>query len=137
MSSFLARRLPTASASLARSFSASARRDIAKMTIVGNLAATPEIKATSTGREILEYAVASNSGPRDKQTTSWFKVASFIEEGPRRDYLASLPKGTTVYVEGDAVMNSYEDAEGQKRSSLSIYQRDLQVLRRPREQSSE
>lgn len=91
--SFLTRRATAAAPSLARAFSATARRDIAKITLVGNLAATPEVKATSTGREIVEYAVASNSGPRDNRTTSWFRVAAFIEEGPRRDFLTSLPKG--------------------------------------------
>ncbi|KAI1374972.1 nucleic acid-binding protein [Hypoxylon crocopeplum] len=129
--SFLTRRATAAAPGLARAFSASARRDIAKITLVGNLAATPELKATSTGRDIIEYAVASNSGPRDNRQTSWFKVAAFIEEGPRRDFLTSLPKGATVYVEGDALMNSYTDAEGKPRSSLSIYQKNIEVLRRP------
>ncbi|KAI8624386.1 nucleic acid-binding protein [Xylariaceae sp. FL1651] len=135
--SFLARRLNTtvtAPSSLlsgaSRAFSASARRDIAKITLVGNLAATPELKATSTGREVIEYAVASSDGPRDNRHTSWFKVATFAEDGPRRDYLTSLPKGSTVFVEGDAVMNTYTDADGKTRSSLSIYQRNLEVLRR-------
>lgn len=91
--SFLARRATAAAPSLARAFSASARRDIAKITLVGNLAASPEVRPTSTGREILEYSVASNSGPKDNRQTSWFKVAAFIEEGPRRDFLTSLPKG--------------------------------------------
>ncbi|KAI1406673.1 nucleic acid-binding protein [Hypoxylon fuscum] len=129
--SFLARRATAAAPSLARAFSASARRDIAKITLVGNLAATPELKATSTGRDIIEYAVASNSGPRDNRQTSWFRVAAFVEEGPRRDFLTSLPKGATVYVEGDAQMNSYTDAEGKPRSALSIYQKNIEVLRRP------
>ncbi|KAI1102983.1 nucleic acid-binding protein [Jackrogersella minutella] len=129
--SFLARRLIATAPSLARSFSASARRDIAKITLVGNLAATPEVRATSTGQELVEYAVASNSGPKDNRQTSWFRVAAFIEEGPRRDFLTGLPKGATVYVEGDAVMNSYTDGEGKPRSALSIYQKNIEVLRRP------
>ncbi|KAI0526542.1 nucleic acid-binding protein [Xylaria bambusicola] len=130
--SFLARRLATNATPrlTTRAFSASARRDIAKITLVGNLAATPEIKATSTGKEIIEYAVASNDGPRENRHTSWFRVATFAEEGPRRDYLTSLPKGSTVFVEGEAVMNTYTDAEGKTRSSLSIYQKNLEVLRR-------
>ncbi|KAI0535211.1 nucleic acid-binding protein [Xylaria digitata] len=131
--SFLARRLTAAaprSLGASRAFSASARRNIAKITLVGNLAATPELKATSTGREVIEYSVASSDGPRDNRHTSWFRVATFAEEGPRRDYLTSLPKGSTVFVEGDAVMNTYTDAEGKTKSSLSIYQRNLEVLRR-------
>jgi hypothetical protein len=93
--SFLARRLTTAPRLLgaSRAFSASVRRDIAKITLVGNLAATPEVKATSTGKEVIEYSVASSNGPRDNRHTSWFRVATFAEEGPRRDYLTSLPKG--------------------------------------------
>ncbi|KAJ8128381.1 hypothetical protein O1611_g5250 [Lasiodiplodia mahajangana] len=125
--SFLARRLTAATPRLStsRAFSVSARRDIAKITLVGNLAATPELKATSTGREVVEYAVASSDGSRDNKHTSWFRVATFVEEGLRRDYLTSLPKGSTVFVEGDAVMNTYTDAEGKTKSSLSIYQRKI------------
>jgi hypothetical protein len=91
MSSSLLRRLPRASA---RAFStSSARSSFAKMTIVGRLADTPELQATSTGQEILRYAVGTNSGPRDNQKTSWFRVTSFLPEGPQRDFIASLDKG--------------------------------------------
>jgi hypothetical protein len=96
MSSFLR----TASRSVARpavrAFSATAARPVARITIVGNLADTPELQATSTGHEIVRYAVASNSGPRDNRHTSWFRVTSFEGEGPRRDYLQSLPKGCVL-----------------------------------------
>jgi hypothetical protein len=63
------------------------------MTIVGRLADTPELQATSTGQEILRYAVGTNSGPRDNQKTSWFRVTSFLPEGPQRDFIAGLDKG--------------------------------------------
>lgn len=96
--SFLARRATTAAPRLlagatTRTFSASAPRDIAKLTLVGNLAATPEVKTTSKGKEVIEYAVASNEGQGDKRTTSWFRVSVFVEEGARRTFLTSLPKG--------------------------------------------
>jgi hypothetical protein len=93
MSSFLARRLFSPATSAARAFSTTAPRPVARITIVGNLAATPEVKATASGRDVVEYAVASNSGSRENRTTSWFRVAAFEAEGPRRDYLTSLPKG--------------------------------------------
>ncbi|CAG8972014.1 hypothetical protein HYALB_00008299 [Hymenoscyphus albidus] len=126
MSSFLARRALTVSA---RSFSTSASRSsFAKMTIIGRLADTPELQATSTGNEILKYAIGTNSGPRDNQKTSWFRVTSFIPEGPQRDFIASLDKGTLVYLEGDASMSVYQDAEGKTKSSLNIVQQKLEVL---------
>ncbi|KAH8658633.1 hypothetical protein BGZ60DRAFT_472005 [Tricladium varicosporioides] len=132
MSSFLLRRaLPTG----IRAFSTSApRSSFAKMTIIGNLADTPELVATSTGREILKYTIGTSSGPRDNQKTSWFKVTSFANEGPQRDFIASLDKGTLVYVEGEATMSQYQDSEGKNRSSLNIVQQKLEVLSKKKPQ---
>ena len=81
----------------ARSFSSTTPRAVSRITIVGNLAGPPELKPASTGNEYLRYAVASSSGPTDNRVTSWFNVTSFESEGPRRDYLQSLPKGY-VYI---------------------------------------
>ena len=66
------------------------------MTIIGHLTATPELKATSTGKEILQYSVATNSGPQDDRKVSFFRVTGFLDEGPQRDFITSLDKG---YVE--------------------------------------
>lgn len=63
------------------------------MTLVGRLGDSPAIEATSTGREILKYVVGTSSGTKDNQKTSWFRVVSFMEEGPRRDFITSLDKG--------------------------------------------
>ncbi|KAG5923383.1 hypothetical protein E4U42_004970 [Claviceps africana] len=130
MSSFILRRATAASAGAARSFSTSSPRSIARMSIIGNLADTPEVHTTSSGREILRYAVASNSGPKDNRQTSWFRVTSFVD-GPRRDFMLGLVKGTMVLVDGDASMNSYQDSNGQLRSNLNIVQRNIEILKRP------
>lgn len=130
MSAFL-RRAVAVPRVATRNFSSTPARGVARITIVGNLADTPELHATSTGREILKYAVASNSGPRDNRQTSWFRVTSFEAPGPRRDFLQSLPKGSLVYIEGDASLNVYQDAEGKNKSALNIVQRSIEVLKRP------
>lgn len=132
MSAFLARRAVAAPRCAARAFSTTPARPVAKITLVGMLAQTPELQATSTGREILKYVVASNRGFGDNSKTSWFRVTAFENEGPRRDYFQSLPKGTLVYVEGDASLDTYEDAEGKSKTSLSIVQRTLEILRKPK-----
>ncbi|KAK1598739.1 single-strand binding protein family [Colletotrichum navitas] len=116
---------------IARAFSTSPSHNVARITIVGNLADSPELQATSTGREVVRYSIASNSGPRDNRQTSWFRVTSFEPEGPRRDYLQSVPKGSLVFVEGDASMSTYQDAEGKNRSVLNVNQRHFEVLKRP------
>jgi single-stranded DNA-binding protein len=63
------------------------------MTIIGRLADTPELQPTSTGQEILKYSVATNSGTKDNQKTSFFRITSFTPEGPQRDFITSLDKG--------------------------------------------
>ncbi|PHH83243.1 hypothetical protein CDD82_2854 [Ophiocordyceps australis] len=130
MSSSMIFRRATASAASARSFSTSVPRKVARISIVGNLADTPESVPTTNGREMIKYAVASNHGPNDNRQTSWFRVAAFVA-GPRRDYLLGLPKGTQVYLDGDASLRSFVDSSGQTRTTLSIVQRGFEVLRRP------
>ncbi|KAH7170365.1 hypothetical protein EDB81DRAFT_162046 [Dactylonectria macrodidyma] len=129
-SSALFRRAAFAQTSVARAFSTSAPRAVARITIVGNLADTPELHSTSTGRDVVRYAVASNYGRAENRKTSWFRVTSFAEGGSR-DFLMNLPKGATVYVEGDCSTNTYTDANGATRSGFSIIQRNIDVLRRP------
>ena len=95
MSFNLLRRAAIAPASAARAFSTSSPRSIARITIVGNLADSPEIHSTNSGREIVRYAIASNTGPASNRKTSWFRVTSFAE-GPSRDFLLNLPKGYVI-----------------------------------------
>lgn len=95
MSAFLrtASRAIARPSTAARTFSSTASRPVARITIVGNLADTPELRASSTGREYLRYSVASNTGSGENRKTSWFNVSSFEKEGPRRDFLQGLQKG--------------------------------------------
>lgn len=98
MSAFTASMRPFARAShgaalSARSFSSSSSRSVARMILTGRLAAEPELQATSTGQDVIKYAVGTSYGPKDNRQTSWFRVASFAPEGPQRDYLLGLQKG--------------------------------------------
>ncbi|KAG6001774.1 hypothetical protein E4U21_003819 [Claviceps maximensis] len=130
MSSFLLRRATAAPAGACRSFSTSSPRSLARMTIIGRLADAPEARTASSGREVLKFTVATSHGNKENRQTSWFRITSFVE-GPRKDYMLSLPKGTMMYIEGDAAMTSYQDKDGQPRSSLSIIQRNFEILKRP------
>lgn len=76
-----------------RAFSTTPTRPIAKITIVGRLAAEPELTATSTGQEMVRYAIGTNYGPKENRQTSWWRVASFAPEGPARDFVTRLEKG--------------------------------------------
>ncbi|CAK3940074.1 related to single-stranded DNA-binding [Lecanosticta acicola] len=124
-----------------RAFSTTPARSLAKMQLIGRLADQPETFATSTGQELVRYALGVSAGRKDEQgnrPVSWFRVASFIPDGPRKDLLLTLPKGTQVYVEADARMDSYTDTEtNQKRTALNLLQRNFEVLQRPRLEGGE
>jgi single-stranded DNA-binding protein len=77
---------------LSRAFAATQRTPLARMSLIGRLGADPELVNTSTGRELVRYVVASDSGPADNRTTNWFRVAAF-PEGKVKDYLLGLSKG--------------------------------------------
>lgn len=79
----------------ARAFSTTTPRALAKMQLIGRLADTPAVNPTSTGRDVIKYAIGVSTGARGEdgnRPVSWFKVASF-SEGAQRDLLLSLPKG--------------------------------------------
>ncbi|KAL2271711.1 hypothetical protein VTJ83DRAFT_1082 [Remersonia thermophila] len=118
-------------ATAARAFSTTAQRPVARITIVGNLADSPELRVSSTGREYLRYSLASNSGPANNRRTSWFTVRCFAADGPQREFFQSLPKGALLMVEGEVTVSNYNDEDGKPRQAYNITQRSLDVIRRP------
>ena len=85
---------PSASSGL-RAFSASARAaNVARMQLVGRLGGDPELVTTAGGREIVRYTVATNYGPAEDRKVSWFRVASYLPDGPQRAFLLGISKGS-------------------------------------------
>ncbi|KAL6708125.1 ssDNA-binding protein, mitochondrial [Coniothyrium glycines] len=115
-----------------RSFSTTPRASLARMTVVGRLGVVPEEVTIAGDRTLVRYVVGTNYGKGPDQKTSWFRVASFVQ-GPQKDYLMNVPKGSLLYVEADARMETYTDPEGNKKSSLSLVARNFDVLTRARE----
>jgi hypothetical protein len=112
----------SAQAGVRRAFSSTPARPLAKITIIGNLTDSPEVVPTSTGREIVRYSVASNTGPRDEsgnQRVSFFRVTAFPPEGPRRDFIQSLQKGWGTGFDSSAV--KYVGSVGRGRTALTVW----------------
>ncbi|KAL1743561.1 hypothetical protein HDZ31DRAFT_64920 [Schizophyllum fasciatum] len=92
----------------ARAFSTSASRaaDVAKLTLVGRLGRDPELRTTKNEKEYVTYVVATRafpppapdaSGERPQAPATFHRIFSFSPN--QNKYLASLKKGTHVYVE--------------------------------------
>ncbi|OAL51033.1 hypothetical protein IQ07DRAFT_586612 [Pyrenochaeta sp. DS3sAY3a] len=115
----------------ARAFSSSPRAQLARMTVVGRLGVAPEEVTVTGDRTLVRYVVGTSYGKGEDKKTSWFRIASFVQ-GAQKDFLLSVPKGSLLYVDADARMETYTDAEGNKRSNLSLIARNFDVLSRPR-----
>lgn len=76
------------------------------MSVIGRLAADPEVKQSSNGQSLVEYSIGSGYGPKDNRQVSWYKVTSFAaEDTPARALVTSLTKGL-VFVSCRALTNS-------------------------------
>lgn len=97
------------------------------MSIVGRLGTAPEEIVVSGDRTLVRYNVGTSHGRGENEKTSWFRVANFPTSEKQKEYLMSIPKGALVFVDADARMESYTDAEGNKKSNLSLIASKLDV----------
>lgn len=105
----------------------------AQVTVVGNLTADPELRATKTGSSVLKVGVAVNRRWKNKQD-EWEETVSFFDVnawGELADNVAaSLSKGSRVIVSGRMEQQSWENKEGQKQSKVVLVADDIGVSMR-------
>lgn len=100
------------------------------VTVIGNLAADPELRFTSSGKAVANFTVVtSRSVKRDDgiwdndvdrtywPCSVWDRLAEHVCE--------SLQKGDAVIVVGDASMRSWEKQDGSKGSRMEINAREV------------
>ena len=105
-----------------------------KAIIVGNLGRDPEMRATQSGTQVVNFSVATSSTYNDAQgqrqeQTEWHNVVAF---GRLAEICAQyLHKGKQVYIEGRIQTRSWDDKEtGQKKYMTEIVAREMQMLGR-------
>lgn len=107
-----------------------------KCFLLGNLTRDPEMKFTQSGTGVCRFGLAVNQTIKDRKTVEFFNIVTFGKTAEScQNWLA---KGRPVLVEGHLHNNSYEDKQGQKRTSLEIIADNVQFLgsaqdRRPQE----
>ena len=95
------------------------------ITVVGNSVADPELRFTPNGAAVANFTVASTPRTFDRQTNEWkdgealFLRCSVWREAAE-NVAESLTKGMRVIVQGRLKQRSYEDREGNKRSSYEL-----------------
>ncbi|UVK61377.1 DNA binding protein [Microbacterium phage Gingerbug] len=95
------------------------------ITVVGNLTADPELRYTQNGRAVANLTIASTPRTFDKQANEWKDgQALFMRASVWQDFAehvaGSLHKGSRVIAQGRLVQRSYQDREGNNRTSIEL-----------------
>ena len=96
---------------------------LAKVMLIGNLGSDPEMRFTPSGTAVTSFSIATNrvytapDGER-KQETEWFRVSAWRKQAESCNQF--LSKGKLVYVEGSLRTRTWEDRDGQRRTTLEV-----------------
>lgn len=113
-------------------------RGLNKVMIIGNLGRDPEMRYTPSGRPVTTFSVATsrswNTSEGDKRVeTEWFNVVAWssLAEICKQH----LSKGQQVYIEGRLQTRHWDDAEGNKHTSVEIVANEMIILGERRDAS--
>jgi single-strand DNA-binding protein len=112
---------------------------INKAIIVGRLGKDPEMRYMPDGTAVANFSVATSEEWKDKasgekkERTEWHRIVAFRKLGEIcGEYLS---KGKLVYIEGRIQTRSWDDKDGNKRTTTEIVASDMQMLG-PRDESA-
>ena len=96
---------------------------LTKIMLIGNLGTDPEMRFTPSGNPVTSFNVATNrvyttSDGERKQETEWFRVTAWRKQAESCNQF--LTKGKLVYVEGSLRTRTWEDRDGQRRTTLEV-----------------
>jgi len=107
-------------------------RGVNKVTLIGNLGADPEVRATSSGSRVANISLATAESWMDKNTgqrqdkTEWHRVIFFNRLAEIVEQY--LTKGSQVYIEGRLQTRKWQDQNGQDRYTTEIVANEMQML---------
>lgn len=95
-----------------------------RVIMMGNLTRDPEIKQLTSGQSVGRFSIASSRQYKNRQTGNVTQEVCFIDIdvwGQQAEVCKQyLSKGKPVLIEGRLKLDSWQDAEGNKRSKHSI-----------------
>ena len=102
-----------------------------KVMLIGRLGADPEIRYTPSGAEVATFRMATseswtNKSGEKEERTEWHRIVAW--RGLAKICGEYLSKGKLVYVEGRLRTRSWEDRDGNKRTTTEIEASDMKML---------
>lgn len=104
-----------------------------RITLCGRLTRDPELRTTSTGKDVVEFSIAVNKRikPADGADADFFRVKAW---GQTASYVGEyIGRGRLVSVDGRLESRKYTDKDGNNREIVEIVADNVNALDRPRE----
>ena len=106
-------------------------RGLNKVMLIGRLGRDPEMRYTPSGKPVTSFSMATSrswnspSGERRKET-EWFNVVAW---GSLAEICKQyLSKGQKIYIEGRIQTRQWEDADGNKHTSVEVVAKEMLML---------
>lgn len=111
------------------------RRERNKVLVKGNLVRDPELKFTQKGTALCNMRIAISNDYKSKDSGEWVKMeATFVDVVAWRKVAETcgrtLKKGDPIYVDGKLKSRSWEDKQGNKRTTIEIEAWQVEFLER-------
>jgi single-strand DNA-binding protein len=110
-------------------------RSLNKVTLIGNVGADPEIRATPAGGRVAQLSIATSRAWNDasgvkQEKTEWHRCVVWNSKSSSLVELIEryVKKGDKLYVEGRIEYRQWQDKEGQTRYATDINVRELILL---------
>lgn len=97
-----------------------------RITIIGNVTRTPELRATASGKQVCTFTVAVNRRGNGQNEADFFRVSAWEKLGV--NCAQYLDKGRKVAVQGSVSAQAYTDKDGKPRASIEIMAHDVEFL---------
>ena len=102
-----------------------------RVLLIGRLGKDPEVRYTPDGMMVTNLTMATDEQRKDKngqkiQRTEWHRIVTF---GKLAEICSNyLSKGKLIFVEGRIQTRSWEDKDGNKRTTTEIIANNMQML---------
>ena len=100
-----------------------------QLTIIGNLTKEPELRTTTSGKEVCSFTVAVNrrkSANNQEPGADYFRVSAWEERG--RTCHKYLKKGSKVCVVGMVSARAYINNQGEASANLEVKADEVEFL---------
>lgn len=104
-----------------------------EVTLIGRLGGDPELRTTTSGKQVASVSLATSEKYKDKEETTWHRLVAWQKTG---ELMAQYGrKGALAYVKGSIKTRQYEDKEGKRQTITEILVDRFRVLERTTERA--